>query len=124
MISHWDVIEGQGSLFPPGYAGVTLGLLHGSQPDAMVLCHQPGRWEIDEYPGFRIPPLADCLEAYVAATRLTNPRARFVGVSLDTSGLSAAARDAALAAAAQASGLPTFDPMRDPLDEVIAVVDA
>ena len=52
---HWDVIEGQGSLFHPAYAGVTLGLLHGSQPDAIVLCHDPSRRTIDEYPNFPIP---------------------------------------------------------------------
>ncbi len=120
---HWDIIEGQGSLFHPGYAAVTLGLVQGSQPDAMVLCHQAGRWEIDEYPGFPIPSLADCLEAYLEAARLTNRQARFVGASLNTAGLTDAARDAALAAAAEATGLPAFDPMRDALEGVVAVID-
>ena len=120
---HWDVIEGQGSLFHPGYAAVTLGLLHGSQPDAMVLCHQPGRFEIDEFPGFAIPSLGACLEAYVEAARLTHPEPRFVGIGLNTAGLSEAARQAALTAATEAAGLPAFDPMRDNLDEVVAAID-
>ena len=46
---HWDIIEGQGSLFHPAYAGVTLGLIHGSQPDAMVLCHDPLRFKINGF---------------------------------------------------------------------------
>jgi len=121
---HWDVIEGQGSLFHPGYAAVTLGLIHGSQPDAMVLCHEAGRQEIDEYPGFPIPPLADCLEAYVESARLTNPDSRFVGVSLNTVGLDGTVRERVLAEAAEAIGLPTFDPMLDELAPVVAAIDA
>ena len=120
---HWDVIEGQGSLFHPGFAAVTLGLVHGSQPDAMVLCHEPGREEIDEYPGFPIPPLADCMEAYVEAARLTNAETRFVGVSLNTAGLSEVAREEALAEAAEATGVTAFDPMLGELDAVVAAID-
>jgi uncharacterized NAD-dependent epimerase/dehydratase family protein len=120
---HWDVIEGQGSLFHPGYAGVTLGLVHGSQPDAMVICHQTGRREIDEYPGFAIPPLAECMAAYLEAARLTNPDSRFVGVSLNTAGRDDIARERALAAAAEATGLPAFDPMWGSLDAVITAIE-
>jgi uncharacterized NAD-dependent epimerase/dehydratase family protein len=119
---HWDIIEGQGSLFHPGYAAVSLGLIHGSQPDVMVLCHQVGRTEIDEYPGFRIPPLVDGLRANLEAARLTNPAARFVAISLNTAGLGGAAREAALNAAAAATGLLVFDPMRDELDAVVAAI--
>jgi hypothetical protein len=65
---HWDVIEGQGSLFHPAYAAVTLGLLHGSQPDAIVLCHDPARRTIDEYPDFPIPDLR-CRHRRLSARR-------------------------------------------------------
>ena len=121
---HWDVIEGQGSLFHPGYAAVTLGLVHGSQPDAMVLCHQEGRREIDEFPGFPIPPLADCMTAYLEAARLTSPDSRFVGVSLNTAGLGGVARERALTSAAEATGLPAFDPMLGRPSDVIAALGA
>src|ERR1700674_148706 len=76
---HWHVIEGQGSLFHPENAGVTLGLLHGSQPDAIVLCHDPSRRTIDEYPNFPIPDLQVAIDDYLRAGRPTNPAVRCVG---------------------------------------------
>src|SRR4029077_2548999 len=84
---HWDVIEGQGSLFHPAYAGVTLGLLHGSQPDAIVLCHDPSRRSIDEYPEFPIPDLQRCIEDNLRAGSLTNPAIRCAGLAVNTSRL-------------------------------------
>ncbi len=109
---HWDVIEGQGSLFHPGYAGVTLALVHGSQPDALVLCHDPTRHEIGGYPGFRIPSLEAAMASYLAAAQLTNPQASFLGVALNTSKLSAAASLEVLAQTEQQLGLPCVDPIR------------
>jgi uncharacterized NAD-dependent epimerase/dehydratase family protein len=85
----WDLIEGQGSLFHPSYAGVSLGLLHGSQPDALVLCHEPARAHIRGLPDYPIPDLRACLETNLAAARLTNPAVRAVGVAVNTSKLSA-----------------------------------
>jgi uncharacterized NAD-dependent epimerase/dehydratase family protein len=117
---HWDVIEGQGSLFHPAYAAVTLGLLHGSQPDALVLCHDASRTEIDDYPGFAIPSLNDCMEQYLAAARLTNRDVRFVGISVNTSGLDPSARQAYLEQTRAATGLPCVDPILDGVDAVIA----
>ena len=83
----WDLIEGQGSLFHPSYAGVSLGLLHGSQPDALVLCHEPTRQHMRGLPGSPIPDLERCLDANLAAARLTNPAVKAVGVALNTSNL-------------------------------------
>jgi uncharacterized NAD-dependent epimerase/dehydratase family protein len=108
---HWDVIEGQGSLFHPAYAGVTLGLLHGSQPDALVLCHDPTRQHIEGFPDFPLIDLASALRRYVEAAQLTNARARFVGVSLNTSRLSAADRARTLARVEHELGLPCCDPL-------------
>ena len=84
---HWDVIEGQGSLFHPAYAAVTLGLLHGSQPDAIVLCHAPERLTIEEYPDYPIPSLREAIDVYLQAGRLTNRNVRCVGVSINSSTL-------------------------------------
>jgi len=110
---HWDVVEGQGSLFNPGYAGVTLGLVHGSQPDAMILCHRADLEDIQGWPGYRIPPLDACLEAYLSAARLTNRATRFIGVSINTSGLPADERRSYLENVANQLGLPCVDPISD-----------
>ena len=77
---HWDVIEGQGSLFHAAYAGVTLGLLHGSQPDALILCHEPTRKHMRGLPHYPIPKLEDAFEPYLSLGRLTNPAVKFVGI--------------------------------------------
>jgi uncharacterized NAD-dependent epimerase/dehydratase family protein len=109
---HWDVIEGQGSLFHPSYAAVTLGLVHGSQPDAMILCHDPRRRAIDGLPDFPLPPLATAIRRYEEAARLTNPAARVIGLALNTGGMAEAEALAAIRAAAEATGLPATDPIR------------
>jgi uncharacterized NAD-dependent epimerase/dehydratase family protein len=108
---HWDVIEGQGSLFHPAYAGVTLGLLHGSQPDALVLCHDPSRLHLEGFPEFPLIDLKLAIQGYVAAARLTNPRATFVGVSLNTSRLTVEQRAETITRLEDELGLPCSDPL-------------
>lgn len=110
---HWDVIEGQGSLFNPGYAGVSLGLMHGSQPDALVLCHEATLTQILGWPDYSIPPLDECMETSLRMARLTNPRVRMAGVSINTSKLKQEERDSYLADIAAKMGLPCSDPMID-----------
>ncbi|MAP96552.1 MAG: EBNA-1 nuclear protein, partial [Ponticaulis sp.] len=85
---HWDVIEGQGSLFHPAYAGVTIGLIHGSQPDAMVLCSNPALERIGAFEAYPQPEIETCLTRYIEAAQLTNPEARMVGISFNTSSFS------------------------------------
>jgi uncharacterized NAD-dependent epimerase/dehydratase family protein len=109
---HWDVIEGQGSLFHPAYAGVTLGLLHGSQPDAFVLCHDPSRSTIEYFPDFPIPSLADAIAQYTTAARVTNRASRCVGVSINSSSLDDAAWADYAASTSSELGVPVCDPMR------------
>ena len=115
---HWDVIEGQGSLFHPAYAGVTLGLLHGSQPDAFVLCHDPSRKTIEYFPDFPIPTLADAMQQYTQAGRVTNRAIRCVGVSINSSTLSDAAWHAYAASVSNTLGVPVCDPMRGGMDVI------
>ncbi|MEQ1690555.1 MAG: DUF1611 domain-containing protein [Gemmatimonas sp.] len=115
---HWDVIEGQGSLFHPAYAGVTLGLLHGSQPDAFVLCHDPSRQTIEYFPDFPLPELGDAVHQYVQAARITNRAVRCVGVSINSSTLSTAEWDAYAARVSSALGVPVCDPMRGGVDAI------
>ncbi len=108
---HWDVIEGQGSLLHPAYAAVTLGLVHGSQPDALVLCHDATRAAIEGFDGFPIPPLTYYMDRYQEIALLTNPDVRVVGISLNTAGLPPDARARALADAEEQTGLPAVDPI-------------
>jgi len=107
----WDLIEGQGSLFHPSFAGVSLGLLHGAQPDALVMCHQPGRESMRGLPGRALPDLKTCLEANLANARLTSPDVVAVGVALNTSGMSPEAAQRACAEASDLLGLPAQDPV-------------
>lgn len=120
---HWDIVEGQGSLFHPSYAGVTLGLIHGTQPDALVLCHDLSRTEIDGVEGYTIPPLTVCIERYVEAARLTNPHVRCIGISVNASDLTEADYKRACASVAAETGLPCVDPIRDGVGKLIAGLD-
>jgi uncharacterized NAD-dependent epimerase/dehydratase family protein len=121
---HWDVIEGQGSLFHPAYAAVTLGLLHGSQPDCIVLCHDPRRLTIEGYPDFPIPDLAEVIDAYLRAGRLTNHDIYCVGLSINSSRLSVDEWNRYRDATALRLGLPVCDPIRDGVASLIKTLMA
>jgi uncharacterized NAD-dependent epimerase/dehydratase family protein len=109
---HWDIIEGQGSLFNPAFAGVTLGLVHGSQPDALVLCHDSTRTTITGLPHMQMPDIKCAAEAYLCAARLTNPRARLVGLSLNTVALEEGVARTLLKETQALMELPCIDPVR------------
>lgn len=110
---HWDVIEGQGSLFHPGYSGVSLGLLHGSQPDAFVVCHDATRTVVSGWEHYTLPPIGECIAQHEIMGRRTNPAIRCVGISVNTSGLPAGERAACLAKLSAETGLPCVDPLAD-----------
>jgi uncharacterized NAD-dependent epimerase/dehydratase family protein len=120
---HWDVIEGQGSLFHPAYAAVSLGLLHGSQPDVFVVCHEPERACVLGYPDYPLPSIAETIDLTVRLGRRTNPAVRCAGVSLNTSSLELQAARALFARESATLGLPVADPMR-PGAEFERLVDA
>lgn len=121
---HWDVIEGQGSLFHPSYAGVSLGLLHGSQPDAIVLCHDATRTGIETAPPAPLPDLRAAIELHIACGRITNPRVQCVGVSVNTSGLPEAERAPYKAEISERLGLPCVDPIADGCDALASALAA
>jgi uncharacterized NAD-dependent epimerase/dehydratase family protein len=109
---HWDVIEGQGSLFHPSYAAVSLGLLHGSQPDVIVVCHDPARKTMLGLPEYSVPTLLETIELNLTLGRRTNPAIRCAGVSVNTSSLLGEAAALYLRAVTDELGLPAADPIR------------
>jgi uncharacterized NAD-dependent epimerase/dehydratase family protein len=115
----WDVIEGQGSLFHPSFAGVSLGLLHGAQPEALVMCHEPGRPHMRGIPGRPLPDLAECLARNLEAARLTSPGVRAVGICLNTSALDPDAGRRLCAETADRLGLPCTDPIAFGVEPII-----
>ena len=109
---HWDIVEGQGSLFHPSYAGVSLGLLHGTQPDIIVMCHEVGRDRILGLENFPTPTLAEAIELNLSLARRTNPQVRCAGIALNTARLSEPQAHKALAEYSAKLGLPVADPIR------------
>jgi len=109
---HWDVIEGQGSLFHPAYAAVSLGLLHGSQPDVVVVCHEPGRTEVMGLPGYSLPSIEETIDLNLRLGARTNPAIRCAGVSFNTAHMDAEAAAALMKAESERLGLPVADPIR------------
>lgn len=109
---HWDVIEGQGSIFHPAYASVSLAVLHGSQPDIIVACHEPGRTEMLGHPGYRLPSIEAAIDLSLQLGSLTNPKIRCGGVSLNTMNLSSVEAEELMESETRRLGLPVADPVR------------
>jgi uncharacterized NAD-dependent epimerase/dehydratase family protein len=109
---HWDLIEGQGSLFHPSYSGVTLALIHGGQPDALILCHEPTRGHLRGLPHYPVPSLEALRDLALATARIVNPEVRVTGVAVNTVALPEAQALELLASIEARMGLPTVDPFR------------
>ena len=110
--NHWDLIEEQGSIFNPAYAAVSMGLLHGSQPDVFVVCHDPTRKVILGLENFALPSVEEVIDLTIRLGSRTNPAIRCGGISLNTSSLGTDAAEALMAAESRRLGLPVADPIR------------
>ena len=115
------IVEGQGSLVHPGYSGVTLSLLHGSLPDAMIFCHQPSRKQVARYT-VPLPPLSDMIAQYEAMAAPIKP-AKVIGLALNCFDLSESEAVAAVAAAEAETGLPATDVVRFGADKLVDVIE-
>src|SRR5438552_572245 len=115
----WVIVEGQGSLTHPGFSGVTLGLLHGSAPHLMVLCHDATRMTVKgfEREGLPLRDLRECVRIYEEAASWRrppgHPHARVVAIAVNTSGMGEERARAELGDAAYATKLPAADPIRE-----------
>lgn len=121
---HWDVIEGQGGLFHPGYAPVTVGLLLGSQPDAFVVCHEAGRNTIEGWDEYQTPSIAEVIERTKVIGALTNPDIECVGVSVNTSPLKPENRTSYLSELSAKLGLPCVDPLHTGTGSIVGKLQA
>jgi len=121
---HWDIIEGQGSLFHPAYSGVSLGLLHGSQPDGFVVCHDATRTEIAGWEHYSLPTIEECIVLHEQAARRTNSNAHCVGICVNTSGLSEEGRTPYLEELRDRHSVPAVDPLIDGCDELVTHIRA
>lgn len=119
--NHWDIIEGQASIYHPSYGGETLALVYGSQPDYMVLCHEATRKNLAGL-NWSVPPLDKCIIAYESAARFTNPEAKVIGVSVNTSKLHASERQRYINSLHKKINLPVVDVEIDGVSEILAEV--
>ncbi|MGJ8617702.1 MAG: N-acetyltransferase DgcN [Sulfitobacter sp.] len=109
---HWDIIEGQGSLFHVSYSGVTMALIHGGQPDALIICHEPTRTHMRGLPEYSLPSMESVRDMALTLARVANPACQVVGISINTQHMAADEADAYLAEVEAQMGLPTVDPFR------------
>ncbi|MCP5075375.1 MAG: DUF1611 domain-containing protein [Rhodobacteraceae bacterium] len=120
---HWDLIEGQGSLFHMSYSGVTMALVHGGQPDALILCHEPTRTHMRGLPDYQPPTLETLRDTALPLAQVGNPNCKVVAVSVNTQHLSEADALAYLAEVEDRMGLPTVDPFRQGADRLVDALE-
>lgn len=116
--AHWDLIEGQGSLFHPSFAGVSLGLLHGAQADAFVICHEPTRSTMRGVK-YKLPSIQDVIDLTIRCGSLTNPAIRPVGIAVNSEALGEADAKALLETLSKEHGLPATDPIRFGVETIV-----
>ena len=121
---HWDMIEGQGSLFHVSYSGVTLALIHGGQPDALILSHEPTRKHMRGLPGYELPSLEVLRDTALPLARIANPKAEVVGISVNTAAMGEDEALSYLEGVEKRMGLPTCDPFRQGAGKLCDALEA
>ncbi len=121
---HWDHIEGQGSLYHVSYSGVTMALVHGGQPDALILCHEPTRTHMRGLPEYSLPTLQQLRDTALPLARVGNPACQVAGISVNTQHLSEDEAKAYLAKVEEEMGLPTTDPYRFGAGKLVDAISA
>jgi uncharacterized NAD-dependent epimerase/dehydratase family protein len=116
---HWDIIEGQGSLFNPSFAGVSTGLLHGAQSDYLILCHEANRINIKDLEGFKVPNLKECINTNLSLAKLTNPNVKLLGVSLNCRKLNKVEAYKQIEDIENRLSLPCVDPMLTGVSKIV-----
>ena len=121
---HWDHIEGQGSLFHVSYSGVTMALVHGGQPDAIILAHEPTRTHMRGLPHYGLPTLEELRDVALPVARVANPDVRICGVSVNTSALDDDEAVRSCEEIEERMGLPTVDPFRHGAGRLVDALEA
>ncbi len=121
---HWDLIEGQGSLFHVSYSGVTMALVHGGQPDALILCHEPTRTHMRGLPDYQQPSLEALRDTALTLARVGNPACQVVGISVNTQHMAEDDARAYLSELETEMKLPATDPFRFGADKLVDALDA
>ena len=121
---HWDIIEGQGSLFHVSYSGVTLALVHGGQPDALIICHEPTRPHMRGLPEYTPPSMEAVRDVALTLAKVGNPDCKVVGISVNTQHMSDDEANAYLAKVEAEMGLPATDPFRHGADKLADAIAA
>ncbi len=121
---HWDLIEGQGSLFHVSYSGVTMALVHGGAPDALILCHEPTRTHMRGLPDYSVPTLQELADTALPLALRANPNCIIVGISVNTQHLGEEEAVAYLAKVEEDMGLPAVDPYRHSAARLVDALDA
>lgn len=121
---HWDLIEGQGSLFHVSFSGVTMALIHGGQPDALVLCHEPTRTHMRGVPEFGLPTLEEVRDLSLQIAKVVNPDCKVIGVSINTAAYDDKQATTYLQEVEKRLGLPTVDPFRNGAGRLVDALES
>ena len=120
---HWDIIEGQGSLYHPSYSGVTMALVHGGQPDALILCHEPTRSHMRGLPGYSLPTLRELNDTAIKLAKVVNKNVKVIGVSVNTSNMENEKALEYLKQVEEEMKLPTVDPVLTGTSRLVEELD-